>query len=230
VAAYFLLIGLLAGSMTDFLRDNPEFARLAASVGFARLASVQGYAASLFSLLAVPVGAYAAGRVAAAGADEAAGRLVLLYSRPVGRVRWAAWEAAVVAVGTVVVAAAAGLATWAGTTWVGAGLGLGEALSGALAVVPVALLCLGAALLALGRCPSAAMAVGVLPAAGGFLLLVLADSFGWPSWVRGLSPFAHLAAVPAEPVDVAGAAGLLAVAALLTLVGIAGYARRDLRG
>ena len=230
VAAYFLLIGLLATAMLDFLRDNPVFAQLAAAAGFARLASVQGYAASLFSLLAVPVGAYAAGRVAAVAADETASRLTLLYSRPVGRVRWLAWETAVVAVGAVVVAATAGVATWAGATWVDAGLGLGEALAGVLSVVPVALLCQGAALLALGWLPSAVLAVGVLPAAGGYLLLVLADSFGWPSGVRELSPFAHLAAVPAEPADVSGAVGLLLVAVVLGAAGIAGYARRDLRG
>jgi ABC-2 type transport system permease protein len=230
VAAYFLLIGLLATAMMDFLRKNPVFAELAADAGFARLASVQGYAASLFSLLAIPVGAFAAARIAALAADETASRLTLLYSRPVSRVRWAAWESVVVAVGAVVLSAVAGLATWAGATWVGAGLGLGEALRGALAVVPVALLCVGSALLALGMLPSAVSAIGVLPAAGGFLLLVFADTFGWPGWVRGLSPFAHLAAVPAEPVDVAGAVGMLVVGLLLAVVGLFGYARRDLRG
>jgi ABC-2 type transport system permease protein len=230
VGAYFLLIGLLATSMLDFLRENPLFASLAASAGFGRLASVQGYAASLFALLAIPVGAYAAGRIAAIASDEAASRLTLLYSRPVSRVRWAALEAGVVALGTLVVAAVAGLATWVGATWVDAGLGLGEALRGALSVVPVALLCLGAALLALGWLPSAVLAIGVLPAVGGFLLLVFAQSFGWPSWVADLSPFSHLAAVPAEPLDVGGAVGMLLVAALLGVAGMAGYARRDLRG
>jgi ABC-2 type transport system permease protein len=230
LAAYFLLIGLLASAMLEFLRDNPVFAQLAASVGFARLASVEGYAASLFSLLAVPVGAYAAARIAALMADETAARLTLLYSRPVARVRWATWEAVVVAVGTLVMTAAAGVATWVGATWVGAGLGLGDALRGALGVVPVALLCLGAALLALGWLPSAVLAVGVLPAAGGYLLLVLADSFRWPGWVREVSPFAHLAPVPAAPVDAAGVIGMVVVALLMAGVGLVGYARRDLRG
>ena len=230
VAAYFLLIGLLATSMVDFLRDNPTFAQMAAAVGFERLASVEGYAASLFALLAVPVGAYAAGRVAALGADEVASRLVLLYSRPVTRVRWVVWESAVVAVGTVLVAAVAGTATWLGASWVAADLTLGGALSGALSVVPVSLLCLGAALLALGRVPSAVLAVGLVPAAGGFLLVVLADSFRWPTWIREVSPFAHLAAVPAEPVHVPGAVGMLVVAIVLGGVGIAAYARRDLQG
>ena len=230
VAAYFLLIGLLATAMLEFLRENPLFASLAANAGFGRLASVQGYVASLFALLAIPVGAYAAGRIAAVASDEAASRLTLLYSRPVSRVRWAVLEAGVVAVGTVVVAAVAGLATWVGATWVGAGLGPGEALRGALSVVPVALLCLGAALLALGWAPSAVLAIGVLPAAGGFLLQVFAQSFGWPSWVYDLSPFAHLARMPAEPLDVGGAVGMLLVAVLLGVAGIARYARRDLRG
>jgi ABC-2 type transport system permease protein len=230
VAAYFLLIGLLAPSMQDFLRENPAFAEMAAAAGFDRLASVQGYAASLFSLLAVPVGAYAAGRVAVLAADEAASRLVLLYSCPVGRLRWAGWQVLAAGAGALVVAGVAGLSTWVGASAVGAQLGLGEALAGALSVVPVALLCLGAAVLALGWAPSAVLPVGVLPAAGGYLLLVLADSFGWPDPVRALSPFAHLAAVPAEGPDVGGALGMVVVALLLGVVGLVGYARRDLRG
>jgi ABC-2 type transport system permease protein len=230
LAAYFLLIGLLATAMVDFLRDNPVFAQLAERAGVVELGSVEGYAASLFSLLAVPVGAFTAGRIAAVAHDEAGGRLALLFSLPVARARWAAVEAGTVAIGSVVLAAVAGLATWAGTAWVGAGLGLGAALWGALSVVPVALLCLGAALAALGWAPQAVLALGVLPAAGGFLLLVFADTFRWPEWVRGLSPFAHLASVPAEPINAAGALGILAVAAALALVGLVGYVRRDLHG
>ncbi|MCA0146296.1 hypothetical protein [Blastococcus sp. LR1] len=230
VAGYFLLIGLLATTMQDFLRENPAFAEMAATAGFASLATVQGYAASLFSLLAVPVGAYAAGRVAVLASDEAASRLTLLLSCPVGRVRWAAWQALAATAGAVVVAGAAGVAIWVGSAAVSAGLGLNEALAGAFAVVPVALLCLGAAVLALGWFPAAVLPIGVLPAAGGYLLLVLADSFGWPEPVRALSPFAHLAAVPAESPDVGGVLGMLAVAVLLAGLGLRGYARRDLRG
>ncbi len=230
LAAYFLLIGLLATSMTEFLAENPLFARLAAQAGFAELGSVGGYVAALFSLLPVPVGAFAAGRVAATAGDEAAGRFALLYSHPVGRARWAATEGITVTAACVLLAAVAGVAAWVGTTWVGAGLGLTDALAGALSTVPVALLCLGTALTALGWAPSAVLPLGVLPAAGGYLLLVLADTFGWPGAVRWLSPSAHLSAVPAEPLDVPGALGMLAVAVLLAVAGCLRYARRDLRG
>lgn len=229
LAAYLLLIGLLARAMVQFLHDNPLFARLAAEAGLVQLGSVEGYVAALFGILGIPLGGFAVGRVAATAADELAGRLPLLYSRPVSRTRWVATEAATVAVGTVVLAGVAGLAMWVGTTWVGAGLGLGDALAGAVSVVPVALLCLGAALAALGWAPAAVLPVGLLPAAGGYLVLVLADALRWPEWVRWCSPFAHLAPVPAAPVNGAGTAGMLAVALLLGAAGVLRYAHRDLR-
>ena len=62
---YFLVIGLLASSLTVFLADNPLFADLAAQAGFGSLTTVTGYLASLFALLAIPLGLFAASRVAA---------------------------------------------------------------------------------------------------------------------------------------------------------------------
>lgn len=230
IGAYYLLIGLMAVSMTDFLSQNPRFAELAAKAGFAELGSVEGYTATLFALLAVPLGAYAAARVAADAADEAAGRLTLVFAAPLSRVRWAAAQTGATLLGCALLTVTAAVATWIGTRAVGAPLGPGAALAGALNLLPVAVLSLGAALLALGWAPRAVLALGALPAAGGFLLTVLADSLGWPRWTAQISPYAHVAAVPSEPVDAAGAVGLLALAAVIGAVGIAGYARRDLRG
>ena len=65
ITAYFLLIGLIARSMTTFLTDNPLFADMAAQTGFAELGSVAGYAATLFALLAVALGVFVAARIAA---------------------------------------------------------------------------------------------------------------------------------------------------------------------
>jgi ABC-2 type transport system permease protein len=94
----------------------------------------------------------------------------------------------------------------------------------------VVALCLGAAVLALGFAPHAVAALGAAPAAGGFLLLVLAESVGAPVWVSRLSPFAHLAPVPLSAPDWIGATAMMAIAAALGFLGLAGYRRRDQRG
>ena len=230
LVAYFLLIGLLAVSLTDFLEANPRFAELAAAAGFADLATVQGYVASLLLLLPVPLGLFATFRVADLAQDEAAGRTPLLLSRPVSRIRWALLHAAVIASASLLMALLTGSFAWLGTRAVVAGLGYGDAVAGALNVVVVAWLSLGAAMLALGWMPRVVSLVGALPVVGGFVIWVLADTLDWPAWVGRLSPFAHLASVPAEQPDWAAQAGMLAIAVLLTGAGLVGFARRDLRG
>ncbi|WP_200210625.1 ABC transporter permease [Micromonospora coerulea] len=228
IGAYFLLIGLLADSMTGFLADNPRFADLAGQAGFAGLGTVRGYTATLFALLAVPVGAFAAVRLAALAAAEASGRLTLLLAGPVTRTRLSYAEVAITAVGMAVLVTVAAVATWLGATIVGADLALPAALAGTWNVLPVASLGVGAAVLALGRAPHAVTAVGLVPTAGGFLLKVVADSVEAPAWVSGLSPFAHLAAVPAAGPDWPAAAVISALAGVAVLVGAWGYRRRDL--
>ncbi|QUH03951.1 polyketide antibiotic transporter [Saccharopolyspora erythraea] len=228
IASYFLLIGLLTHSLTEFLTDNPRFAELAAAAGFGGLGKATGYAAAMYGLLAIPVGVYAAARIAAVRADEVDRRSVLLLAQPVSRGHLIGVEIAAAVGGVFVLLAGAGVATWAGATAVDADLGLGASLAGVLNIAPIALLCLGAAVLALGWTPRAVLAVGSLPAAGGFLLQVLAQSTGAPRWVGQLSPFAHIASVPAAPANWAGAAGLSATACGLVIVGVIGYARRDL--
>jgi ABC-2 type transport system permease protein len=229
IAAFFLLIGLIARSMTGFLLENPRFAELARQAGFA-LDALDGYAATLFALLAVPLGGFTATRIAALADAESTRRLDLLLGAPISRLRLLGVEAATTAAGALALTAIAGLAVLAGTALTGAPLGLAPALAGAANTLPVAALGLGAALLALGRAPRVIVAVGMLPAAGGFLLIVLTDSVDAPAWVTALSPFAHLAPVPAAPPDVPGAIGMTAVAIGLAVIGALAYRHRDIRG
>ncbi|MFI7577097.1 ABC transporter permease [Micromonospora sp. NPDC049497] len=228
IAAYFLLIGVLAAEMTAFLTDNPRFATLAADAGFGGLGSVRGYAAALFALLAVPVGAFAAVRVAAFAAAETDRRLTALHAQPVTRGRLLGAEVLATLAGVAVLLTVAGVATWSGAATVGADLPLAAALAGTANVAPIVLLCLGAAVLALGWRPRAVLAVGVLPGAGGFLWQVVADSVGAPGWAAGMSPFRHLAAVPDDAPNVPATVVMAVLALLLGVVGVARYERRDL--
>ncbi len=228
VCAFYLLIGLISASMIGFLGDNPQFAALARQAGF-ELDAVEGYVATLFALLAVPVAGFTTTRVAALARAEAARLLDLLLAAPITRVHLFTAQAAAAAAAAVLITSAAAVVTWVGTTGAGSGLGLGAALAGALNTLSLAALSLGMALIALGWAPRAVGVVGMLPAAGGFLLTVLADSVDAPAWITTVSPFAHLAPVPATGPDLSGAIAMVAVAAALGVVGGVGYHRRDIR-
>ena len=230
LCAYCGLIGLLSVSLTEFLAANPRFAELATAAGFSQLTTVQGYVASLFFLLPIPLGIFAASQLAADVADEDRGRLTLILSRPVARHHWALTRVAVIVAACSVLAVLAGTATYLGALAAGAPLALGEAVSGCVNALPAALLALAAAQLAVGWAPRAVEAVGAVPVVGGFVLWTLAGTFNWPHWVATLTPFAHLGSVPASPADMAGALGMLTLSGLLILTGVAGFMRRDLRG
>ncbi|MDG4801452.1 hypothetical protein [Micromonospora sp. WMMD980] len=229
VGAYFLLIGMLADSLTGFLADNPRFADLAAQAGFAGLGTVRGYAATLFALLAVPVGAFTAVRLAALAAAETSGRLTLLHAGPVSRARLLGVEIRTTAAGAAVLGTVAGAAAWLGAALVGANLPLSAALAGAWNALPVALLSLAAATVALGRAPQGVVAWGMVPTAGGFLLTVVADSVHLPGWVSALSPYGNLAAVPQTAPDWPALAVVGAVTIAVVVAGQHAYKRRDLR-
>lgn len=229
VGAYYLLIGLLTVSLTGFLTDNGSFADLAAQAGFAGLGTATGYAATLFALLAMPAGGFAAARIGALAADESARRLALVLAGPVTRTRLLVGRVVVTAVATVLLSVVAGLAFGVGAAVVDAPLGFGGALAGAMNTVPIALLGLGAAVLALGWAPRLVVLLGSLPGVGGFLWLVTAQSIDAPRWATTISPFAHLAPVPAAPASFTATAVFLLLALALTGLGIAGYRRRDLR-
>jgi ABC-2 type transport system permease protein len=128
-----------------------------------------------------------------------------------------------------VLATVAGLAIWLGVTTTGGALSVSAALTGAWNTLPIALLSLGAAVLALGWFPRGTGAIGALPAIGGFLLLVTAQTAGAPQWVGAISPFAHLAPVPFTAANWPATTIMTATAMALTAIGVAGYRRRDLR-
>ncbi|MBQ1073279.1 hypothetical protein KBX06_08885 [Micromonospora sp. C31] len=230
VGAYYLLIGFTTLSVTDFLTDNPAFAAEAARAGFTALGAVEGFTATLFALLALPVGGFTAVRMSAFVAAETGRQLTLSAAQPVSRFRLLAAEVAAATGGAVVLVTVAGLAVWAGIAATGGGLTLLAALAGAWNTLPIVLLSLGAATCATGWTPRAAGVAGSMPATGGFLLLVIADSVGAPAWVRELSPFAHLAPVPLAGVDWSVALAMTGLAVALATAGVAGYRRRDLHG
>lgn len=227
VGAAFVLAGAMLASVLQYVSENPKLAELAAAAGTSGLSSANAFSAPLFSMLALPTGLYAALRLATMVADEKAGRWTPLLAAPVPRARLAGVELAVTAAGVIVLHCCAGIAMWVGATLTGAPLRAADALAGALNSAPVALLAAGAAAVGVGWLPSATGAIGALPVIGGFLVSAALPAVDAPGWIAELSPWTHLAAVPAAPPHWTGIGWLLVTGAGMAALGVRGYAQRD---
>jgi ABC-2 type transport system permease protein len=94
--------------------------------------------------------------------------------------------------------------------------------------LPVAVLFLGIGALAYALVPRASNAIAFALVGASFLwdaVLALADV---PSWLLDLSPFHHVALVPAEDLDAVAAAVMLAIGAAAGVAAVAFFERRDL--
>lgn len=228
IGASFLFAGAMLASVLRYFQTNPRFEELAAAAGVTGLDSVNAFCAPLFSLLPVPTGLYAALRLAKMVADEKAGRWILLLAQPISRVRPVSAELAVTVGGVVALHSSAAAAMWIGAKITGAPLQFADSLAGAMNPLPVAFLAIGAAAVGVGWLPSAAGAIGALPIVGGILVNAIMPALNAPGRLANLSPWAHLAAVPASPPDWAGSGVLLLTGVMLTAIGVYGYVQRDL--
>ena len=134
--------------------------------------------------------------------------------------------------------------TFAGTVGIvvlsGLGLGLGFALVtgdgskigpftwATTSLLPAVLLLAALALLLYGALPRAA-SLAWLALLVCVVVMMFGDALQLPDWLRDLSPFEHLALVPAVPVDWAAALVVLGVAAVLAAVGQVAFRHRDIR-
>jgi ABC-2 type transport system permease protein len=194
-------------------------------------ALVSAYLAAIMSLAGVAAAGYAVSAALRLQSEESARLAEVVLVTPTGRVRWAASHLAVVAAGTAVVLAAAGL---------GAGLGYGvragdagtqvpRLLEAGLVQLPAALVVAGVAVALFGLAPGWAVPGGWTALALAALAALLGPALRLPSWLAGLSPFGHVPRLPGAAVSAGPLAGLSVVALALAAAGLAGLHRRDLR-
>ena len=99
-----------------------------------------------------------------------------------------------------------------------------------LNTLPVVVLVGGLAVLTFGLLPRLTVAVPVTVTLVGYVLTFLGPALKWPSWVVDLSPWTHLALVPA--VDWAATSGviMLLLGVVMGLLGLLLFRRRDIIG
>ncbi len=73
------------------------------------------------------------------------------------------------------------------------------------------------------------MSVTGILAVGLYLVDLIGPALSWPTWLVDLSPYHHLALVPAEPAAWTPLAVILGIGLVAGAAGSVAYARRDLK-
>jgi ABC-2 type transport system permease protein len=193
-------------------------------------ALTSSYLAAIMSLAGLAAAGYAVSAALRLRSEEAARLAEVVLVTPTGRLRWAGSHLAVVAAGTAVVLAAAGI---------GAGLGYGlragdvgtqvpRLLGAALVQLPAALVVAGVAVALFGLRPAWSVPGGWTALALATLAALLGPALRLPQGLTDVSPFSHVPRLPGSAVAAAPLLWLSVAALALVAAGLAGLRRRDL--
>jgi ABC-2 type transport system permease protein len=231
LGAYAFVLGALVTTMIDFLARDADYQRTLADLGLGVALSVDGFVGVMSVTLGVGFALYAAWRIGAVRSEEESGRADNLLTRPLTRSRWLLGHAGLTVVGATLLAVLTGLAMWAGATVSGSDeLTVVASLRAVLNTGSVVVLVTGLAVLTFGVEPRLTVAIPATVAVGGYVLTLLGPALSCPGWVIDLSPFTHLAYVPAQPFAVTSAAVMALVGCTAGACGVAAFSRRDLTG
>jgi ABC-2 type transport system permease protein len=224
-----LSFGVIAQDMVQFAEEDPETAKILATLGGAG-SITDIFLAAILSWIGMLAAGYAVQATLRLRAEEAELRAESVLATAVPRTGWAGSHMLVAAVGSAVVLAVGGLLAGLAHGLRAGDLGgeLPRVLGGALVQLPAVwvMAAIGAALF--GLLPR--LVVGATWAVLAVVLFI--TMFGEPlqlgRWVLDLSPFAHLPRLPAAAFTATPLAWLLATAVVLAALGLAGFRRRDL--
>ncbi|MBW8751629.1 MAG: hypothetical protein JF565_09425 [Propionibacteriales bacterium] len=162
-------------------------------------------------------------------AEEDAGRVESLLATALPRRRWFLDHLAVTLTGTLLVMLAAGLGIGVGYALVtGDGGAVGRLTGATFAQLPGVLVLGGLARLLTGFVPRWAIAAW-LAVAFCVVVLLFGEVLRFPQWVVNVSPFSHLASVPADTMAWGPFVAVAALAVAISTAGVIGFGRRDIR-
>jgi ABC-2 type transport system permease protein len=229
LGAYCLMIGSLIRIVIDMLADD-NYRRVFEAIGMDLARATEGFLATMAMMVGLMVALFGCWRIGAVRAEEAAGYAEHLLTRPVARSRWLGWHVVLTLVAATLLTLGCGLATWAGAAFDDAGVSIGDALGAALNTMPAVVFVIGLAVLVFGLVPRLTVPLSTVAALAAYLVELMGPALDWPRWVQDLSPYHHLALVPAESVAWPAVWLLTSLGVLAALAGIVGFSRRDLAG
>ena len=230
LSSYAVLMGSMLKTLVDYVREDPSFVATLKTFGIDPTDITRGMVSILASMFGLAFALYASWRLGAARVEEESGRADLLLARPVTRVRWLGGHLLLAGGSVAVLAAGCGGGLWLGAWLTGGQLSAADGLRATLNPLPAVLVLASVAVLLLGVRPRLTVSLSASAAAVAYLLPSLGSALSWPQWLLDLSPFSHLALVPAEGYALQSGLVMLGVAALLMGIGVRAFARRDTVG
>ncbi|MBJ8347038.1 ABC transporter permease [Antrihabitans sp. YC2-6] len=217
--------GSFGSSIEDFIADNPE---IASYLPGGAADAVNAYLALTVTMAALLAAAYGVSSALRARAEETSGRAEPIYATPTSRGEWLASHVAVALAGSALVAAAGGF---------GEGLAYGLTVSDpgqairltgvALVYLPATWLVVAIAVLGIGYLPRIAAAIAWTTFGYCTIIVLFADSFKLPDWMRDLSPYTHTPQAPLESVTTTPILAILTLTVAVLVLGFAGFRSRD---
>ncbi len=228
LVVYGAIVGAITATFTDYISNNEQFQQFASTYGIGDLGSPARFVGLMASVIGMLLVLQAVTSFHRGWEDESAGRLELLHALPLTRSGWLGGEVATSLAAVVVTGALSGVALWAGAVAGGAELTVAQSLAATANTASVLVLFVGLAVLLHGVAPRVALPFSAGSAVVVYFLGFLGPAADLPGWVVSLSPFHHLASVPADPVAWPAAVAMGGAGLVLGAVGFAAYARRDL--
>jgi ABC-2 type transport system permease protein len=224
-----LSFGVIAQDMVQFAAEDPETAKLLASLGgTGSIADI--YLAAILTWIGMLAAGYAVQATLRLRSEEAELRAEQVLATATPRVGWAGSHLLVAAGGAAVVLATGGLLAGLANGLRSGDVGgeLPRVLAGALVQLPAVwvMAAVGAALF--GLLPRLVVAATWAVLAVVLSITLFGEALQAGQWLLDLSPFAHLPKLPAAEFTLTPVVWLLAVAAVLAAAGLAAFRRRDL--
>lgn len=229
VGAFALIVGVISKSISS-AGISPQLQREFAKLGEGSIVTPRGYLAFSFVFFVLVISLFSCSQVAAARHEESEQLLETLMALPVGRRRWLTGRLALAVAGAIALSLVAGVLAWAGAASQGVAPALPRMLEAGGNCLPTALLFLGFAALAYAVAPraSAGISCGLVTVA--FLWQLIGSLLGAPKWLVEITPFAHVASVPAQSFRAGAAAVMVGIGLLTAAAAVWAFGGRDLTG
>jgi len=229
VGAFALIVGVISKSISS-AGISPQLQREFAKLGEGSIVTPHGYIGFAFIFFVLVLSLFSCSQVAAARHEESEQRLETLMALPIGRLGWLTGRLALAVGGALALALAAAVLAWAGAATQNVAPSLPRMLLAGANCLPTALLFLGIAVLAYAVVPRAAAGIAYGLVTVAFLWQLVGSLLGVPKWLVDITPFAHVASVPAQSFRAGAAAVMMAVGLVTAAAALPAFRHRDLTG